>query len=402
MLCLVLVAAVGSVIGVRSLVRDDYVASPQQRAGTVADPTGAARTLADWVTALATGDPAAAVRLAREGDAAAADLLAATARNAAGIGVAGLSARYVDELGAVSESGRWQAAVELTWRLTGHDDQMASTEIAVGFAATENGVAISGIDRSQRRVPLWLAGPLEVRRAGATLVLTTGGPTVADRYARLMPAAVRTVRRVLPDWDGRLVLEVPADGDQLAAALDARSGQYAAVAAVTASVDGSSARTAPVHVFVNPVVMGRLEPAGMRIVLAHEATHLATGAATNPRLPLWLAEGFADYVALRDVRLPLTTTAGQLIERVRKQGLPERLPGPEEFDARSGGFGAEYEAAWLACRLLAARSGEAALVRIYDRVGDGADLDATLREETGLGLAGLTRAWRQHLADVAS
>lgn len=381
---------------------DDYVATPGPRPTTGADPTGAARVLEDWVAALAAGDPAAAVRLAPEGDAAAADLLAATARNAAQIGVTGLRARYLDELGAVSEDRRWQAAVELTWRLEGYDDHPATTEVALGFAATSDGVALTGVDTTQRRVPLWLAGPLEVRHSGAALVMTTDGAEVADRYAGLVPTTVRTVRRVLPDWDGALVLAIPTDGDQLASALDSRAGQYAAVAAVTASVDGSPARTAPVRVFVNPDVMGDLEPAGMRIVLAHEATHFATGAATNPHLPLWLAEGFADYVALRDVRLPLSTTAGQIIARVREQGPPDQLPGPEQFDSTSGGFGAEYEAAWLACRLLAERAGEAALVRVYHRVGDGADLDTTLREETGLGLAGLTRAWREHLSDLAS
>ena len=39
-------------------------------------------------------------------------------------------------------------------------------------------------------------------------------------------------------------------------------------------------------------------------------------------MPLWLLEGFADYVALRDVDLPIATTAGQIIEQVRRDGPP--------------------------------------------------------------------------------
>ena len=37
--------------------------------------------------------------------------------------------------------------------------------------------------------------------------------------------------------------------------------------------------------------------------MSHEAVHVATEAARST-MPLWLLEGFADYVALRDVDLP--------------------------------------------------------------------------------------------------
>ena len=85
------------------------------------------------------------------------------------------------------------------------------------------------------------------------------------------------------------------------------------------------------HVFVNPDVFGRLRTAGAQVVMSHEAVHVATDAARST-VPLWLLEGFADYVALRDVDLPISTTAGQIIRQVRRDGVPEALPGPVEFD----------------------------------------------------------------------
>jgi hypothetical protein len=206
---------------------------------------------------------------------------------------------------------------------------------------------------------------------------------------------------VLPGWRPRLVVEVPASAAALDRALAAQPGQYANIAAVTTTVDGSVDPDAPVHVFVNPDVFGRLEPQGAQVVMSHEAVHVATRAAMSD-LPLWLLEGFADYVALRDVDLPLSTTAGQVIKQVRREGPPTHLPGPAEFDTTTTQLGAAYESAWLACRLLARTGGERALVRLYRMVDGGRELTASLRATFGLTLGGLTRAWRRSLSDLAA
>jgi hypothetical protein len=232
-------------------------------------------------------------------------------------------------------------------------------------------------------------------------VLVAGSAAQADGYARLAEAAVPVVRRVLPRWRPRLVVEVPASAAALDGALAADPGEYANIAAVTTTVDGSLAPDAPVHVFVNPEVLGRLRPQGAQVVMSHEAVHVATHAATST-LPLWLLEGFADYVALRDVDLPLTTTAGQVIREVRRHGPPDHLPGGPEFDTSTSHLGAAYESAWLACRLLAQRGGEAALVRLYQQVDRGRTLGAALGSTFGLTPRGLTRAWQRSLSDLAA
>jgi hypothetical protein len=185
-------------------------------------------------------------------------------------------------------------------------------------------------------------------------------------------------------------------------ALSSEPGTYSGIAAVTTTADGSLAPDAPVHVFVNPVIFGQLQPTGSQVVMSHEAVHVATEAATNNTMPLWLLEGFADYVALRDVDLPVSTTAGQIIDRVRQEGPPETLPGSVEFDTTTTHLGATYESAWLACRLLADRAGQAALVRLYMDVRDGASIGSALQREFGLTEAELTELWRDLLTDLAA
>ena len=185
----------------------------------------------------------------------------------------------------------------------------------------------------------------------------------------------------------------------LDAVLGVPEGTYREVAAVTASVDGLLSTSSPVHVFVNPVELGRLRRTGAQVVMTHEAVHAVTGAPTS-RAPVWLVEGFADYVALLDVDLPLSRTAAQVLERVREDGVPERLPDESDFDLTAPHLGAAYEAAWLACRAVASIAGEDGLVEVYRRTSDGEDVAAALAA-VGTDPAEVTRTWQRLLAEAA-
>ena len=380
---------------------DPYVAGQGRPTAPQAEPSLAAAALHDLEDAVVAGDAEAAHALAPQGDRGAGSLLTAVVDNARALHVRDFSLRYVDEEGGVADDGSWAAAVDATWRFEGFDAQPARAEVTVRFVARGDRVAVAGFGGGGRRTPLWLATRLEVRRTPATLVMVAGPADEADAYARRARTAVPVVRRVLPRWRSGLVVEVPASAHDLDATLDADPGEYANIAAVTSTVDGSLAPGSPVHVFVNPEVFDSLRPQGAQVVMSHEAVHVATGAATS-NLPLWLLEGFADYVALRDVDLPLTTTAGQVIRQVRRHGPPARLPGATEFDTTTTHLGATYESAWFACRLLAGTGGEAALVRLYERVDHGAALGPALRSSFGLTVGQLTRRWRQGLSDLAS
>jgi hypothetical protein len=231
-------------------------------------------------------------------------------------------------------------------------------------------------------------------------VLDAGSPGRATQYEQRARVAVADVRKVLPQWRSALVVEVPASSAALDAALDAPSGEYAGIAAVTSSTDGSTAPDAPIHVFVNPTVYDRLGVTGAQVVMSHEAVHVAT-AAPNSVIPQWLLEGFADYVALRDVDLPFSVTAGQIIDVVRRDGAPRDLPGAADFGGADTHLGAAYESAWLACVVLADRGGEEALVELYAALDDGADLAAELDARFGWTEQAFVAAWRQRLTDLA-
>ena len=172
--------------------------------------------------------------------------------------------RYVDEAGAISSAGSWAAAVDTTWQFGGFDRSPAHAEVLFLFVADAEGVDLASVGGGDRRTPLWLTGRVEVQRTARTLVMVAGDRSEAEDYAARARDAVPAVRRVLPRWRARLVVEVPRTASGLDAALGADTGQYANIAAVTTTVDGSLAPGAPVHVFVNPEVFARLGPRAPR------------------------------------------------------------------------------------------------------------------------------------------
>ena len=154
----------------------------------------------------------------------------------------------------------------------------------------------------------------------------------------------------------------------------------------------------PVHVFVNPDVTDGLRRAGAQVVMSHELVHVATDAVRRPVEP-WLLEGFADYVALRDTRLPDRVTLGRAIAAARRDGVPDALPTAADFDTRARDLQARYEEAWLACRIIAERLGEQGLIDVYDTGTRGTSTEVVLRR-SGLPFSELTTLWRTRLRQL--
>ena len=374
---------------------------PRQHA-SAAQPALAAAALSDLVREIDAGDPDAAAGLAPDGDSSAQDLLAAVTHNAERMRVADLEMRYVDELGAVAADGSWTAAVSMTWALTGFDTEPAHAEVAVDFAADGDRVAITGFGGHDHISPLWLMGPVAVRRTTDVLVLAAGpgSARTARTYADRAAAGIRQVRTTLPRWQPSVVLEIPGAASELDTVLGVADGTYDDIAAVTATADGSGARGAPVRVFVNSRVTDRLRGVGAQVVLTHELVHVATDAPATS-VPPWLLEGFADYVALRAVDLPVQTTAAAAIAWVRRHGVPTDLPSAADFDTSARDLEAAYELAWLACVSIADLAGPDGLRGFYERVRSGDSVDVAL---AGIGLrrGEVLREWRQRLATLSS
>ena len=343
------------------------------------------------------------VALAPTDEPTAAELLAGVGRNAESLDLRAVSARYVDQVGTVASDGTWTGIVELTWQLGALDRAPSVADVAVSFAPDDEGLGISGFgaggDNSSARVPLWLRGQLSVARADGVLVMVDGDQSEATSVAQRVARGIEVVNRVLPDWRSPVVVEVPATAADLDETLGAAPGTYAGIAAVTTTAGSASGEDAPVHVFVNPEVTSGLRRAGAQVVMSHELVHVATDAARTP-METWLLEGFADYVALRDTDLRDRVTLGRAIDLVRREGVPDALPSTADFDTRARDLQARYEQAWLACRIVAERLGEQALVSVYRAAAAGGPVDRALRR-AGFPVSQLTDGWRSRLRELA-
>ncbi len=376
---------------------EPYVAPAPTESSDAVEPSAAAATLDRLERALRRGDADAAAALGA--DDGASSQLRAIAGTAMALDLSDVTFSYLTENGRISPDGTWTAAVTTTWRIAGFEETPARAEVEFAFA--DGGGHIDAIGGGVNRSPVWLTGAATVRRTGDVVVLVADGVLPVRPLVAEAEQALDVARRVLGGSVGRLVVEVPPTADALHSALGLPPGTYDAVAAVTTSADGGNVPGTPIHIFINPDVFGRLGPLAAQVVISHEAVHAVTQAPESGAAA-WLLEGFADYVALRDVRLPLTRTAGQIIAQTREDGVPDALPSRVDLDSQAAHLGAAYESAWLVCVTLAEHGGEEALVAFYDAVLDGADLEDELRSRFGWSIVDLTRAWQEKLQNLAN
>lgn len=387
-------------VGLLTGCQDDepYVAPTPTASTDAVAPATATRTLDELERALRRRDVDAATELGA--DDAAQSYLRSIADTAAALELSDVTFTYLTENGRVAADGTWTAAVATTWRISGFEETSARADIEFAFA--DGGTRIRAIGGGVGRTPVWLSGAAAVRRTDDVVVLVADGALPIRPLTAHSEQALVVARRVLGDRADRLVVEVPASSEALHSALGEPAGTYDAVVAVTASADGANVPGTPVHVFINPEVFRSQGPLSAQVVLSHEAVHAVTATPTSTGVENWLLEGFADYVALRDVDLPLARTAGQIIAQVREDGVPEALPSRLDLDTRAPHLGAAYEASWLVCVTLAEHGGEESLVALYEAVMDGADLASELKARFGWSVDDLTRAWQDKLRSVST
>lgn len=202
------------------------------------------------------------------------------------------------------------------------------------------------------------------------------------------------------DWSRSPVVVIastPAEFAALARAPHRLSGEVAAVSVADPFAPG--ARPTGQRVVFGPDTARRLDPSGMRTLLRHELTHIATRAATVDGSPLWMLEGFAEYAAQRGTTRPFSTIAPTLAAELRTGSVPTDLP----TDALFGGDRAAtaYELAWSVCAYLTEKYGEPRLVALYRRLATGARTppghDTVFREVLGTTRAAMVAEWRAWL-----
>ncbi|MFJ7586061.1 hypothetical protein ACIQZO_01415 [Streptomyces sp. NPDC097617] len=298
------------------------------------------------------------------------------------------------------EGGQATVRADLRYRLSGYDPAAAGSAREVRVVREGGRWRVTGDRAAPGALPqLWDQGPVTVVRGAHSLVLGVGQePATLSAVAAEADRAVPAASGAWPGpWAGRAVVLVPGSLERMAELLGRPAAEYGGMGAVTTGRVGAAPAPAD-RVVVNPAGWAQLSPAGRGVVLTHEVTHVATRAATTATTPLWLSEGFADWAAYRGTAATPEQAAPALARAVRRGELPGELPRTRDF-----AFGGDpealaraYEGAWLACRMIADRRGEAALVDLYGRAGR-EPWPVALREALGSDPDGLTKDWREAL-----
>ncbi|MEV5841731.1 hypothetical protein AB0M32_07120 [Streptomyces sp. NPDC051985] len=301
------------------------------------------------------------------------------------------------------------AQAQLRYRIQGYDKAPVTTDRTLTLDRTADGRWYVTYDKPAKKAgqQLWDQGTVTAVKGAHSLVLGVGqSEDTLHGYARLADTAVPEVSKVWgTDWTRRVVLLVPASLNGMAGLLGAPAANYRGIAAVTTGEAGGSGRTPADRVILNPEAYAVLGSVGRQVVLTHETTHVATRAHTTAATPLWLSEGYADWIGYLDTGRTPTEAAPELTHAVQSGEIPEDLPADKDFGFTDDPtkLAEAYEGGWLACRMIAAHWGEERLGAFYRAVGahqgrEGAVEDA-LRKELGTTLPAFTERWRAYLGE---
>ncbi|MER6029117.1 hypothetical protein [Streptomyces sp. NPDC001851] len=299
------------------------------------------------------------------------------------------------------------ADADLNYRVAGYDRAPVDVRRTLTLGRTADGkwyVTSDGPAKGAGQ-QLWDQGPVTAVRGAHSLVLGTGPAAAGLRgYATLADRAVPAVSRAWgTDWSRHVVVLVPRSLKDMGGLLGSPAANYRGIAAVTTGEAGGAGRAPADRVVVNPEAYAVLGDVGKQVVLTHETTHVATRAQTTAATPLWLSEGYADWIGYLGTGRTPTEAAPELTRAVQNGHAPRALPSDKDFGFTSdpAELAQAYESGWLACRMIAAHWGASRLGAFYRAVGAhhkraGAVEDA-LRTVLGTTAAAFTERWREYL-----
>lgn len=240
----------------------------------------------------------------------------------------------------------------------------------------------------------WDLGEIEVReRAGVLAILDATTVLRADTILESVANARYEVRSVLPphiDDPGGVIVYVLSDD----AFLESLSGLPVAdpdrLDAVTVPVPRDpvdvEGPVASYRVVLSPRVLDASD-AGLDRLLRHELTHVAIGERARG-VPLWLAEGLAEYVSVRP-----TAPADR---RLQTEALDLVATGVSDVpsDGEFAGPDAEgwYAVSWWVCEYVAATYGESALWTLLDSLTERRDQQMVVYDQLGITTSELVQA----------
>ncbi|MDH6216446.1 hypothetical protein M2283_003763 [Streptomyces pseudovenezuelae] len=300
------------------------------------------------------------------------------------------------------------ADVELRYQVQGYDKAPVTAGRTLTLSRERDEWYVDAETAAKKSAQqLWDQGEVAVVRGAHSLVLGVGQTNEAlHTYADLADRAVPAVSGAWgTDWAGHVVVLVPKSLDGMAGLLGSPASSYRGIAAVTTGEVGGAPNAPADRVIVNPDAYAILGDLGKQVVLTHETTHVATRAHTSAATPLWLSEGYADWVGYRGTGRTPDQAAPELARAVADDEVPAALPTDRDF-----GFSGDatklaqaYEGGWLACRMIAGKWGEAKLGEFYRAVGDhrtrAGSVEGALKKVLGTTSEEFTAAWREYLGD---
>lgn len=251
-------------------------------------------------------------------------------------------------------------------------------------------------------------GPIMVRRvaagdqADALVVAHPGHDTDLDVLTRALGPAIAEVSAVWgTDWNRAPVVVVAGTPAEFTALTRSAGASIAADVAAVTLTGSYLPGTEPTdqRIVFNPDARRRVGNEGLATLLRHELAHVATRAATIDGAPMWLLEGYAEYIAQYASGATFSQIAPTLTTRLRAGTLPAELTGDAEFTGTDAALA--YETAWSACAYIADRHGRADLNALYRRLATGPQSaqaqHAAFTAVLGVSHAELIDGWRSWL-----
>jgi hypothetical protein len=278
----------------------------------------------------------------------------------------------------------WSARVSFSYRLPGDTRDVERRRIVTIRPIGSAWRLVSDVPAEGPR-DLWDVSDVRVVRGQRSLVIGSNRMSDLASYAlQADNAAVKVDGAWGTDWTRTLTVVVPQDAGSMAKVLgrDSVAGLDQIAAVTTGELDrrsqdggastpatGRQPATAD-RIVVNPGAFAGFTAPERRIVLTHEATHVAVRATSRASTPIWLEEGFADFVAYTGSGLTRQSIAADLLARARSGETPSRLPKDSDFDPARGQVAPAYAGAWMALDLIERQHGRSAVVR-FARIANG-------------------------------
>lgn len=310
-----------------------------------------------------------------------------------------------------SDEARYEGAedvaiplTEESYRIAGFDRRAAIEDLYYTFVKRD-GRWLIGNDEDLDELGLlsarhlWDVAPLYQRRTQHFLLFgqRCGRSPCDTIHATVLAAAEDALGRVdvywRPRWARRLVILLPTSPRDLARMLQAAFDVSEFVAFAYSTIDARrDQRFTGERIIFNPAAFAGRSRSAIDTVLAHELLHVATRRSSGPLVPIFVEEGFAEYVAYGGASPSV--------------GDPS-IPADHEFVTGSPSeiYGA-YKRAQSAVAFFIDRWGLEALTNFYLKLGAAHTgpgtaryhLDRAFKRTIGMGARAFEDAWASSIA----